>query len=232
MIVAGGDVSGERPERIEGRLVAVLQLLIHVGLDLVHGHVARPLDHGLHAVAPGHLGQLAEGAQLTELRLVVGVGDGAGTQAVAQREGHVIGAHDLADVFEVVVEEVLLVVRQAPLGHDRAAARDDAGDAFRGHGNEGQPHAGVDGEIVHPLLGLFDQGVAEHLPGQVLGDAIDLLQSLVDRHGPDGHGRVTHDPVADIVDVAAGGEVHDGVGAAPLRPNKLVHLVGDVAEHR
>ena len=61
----------------------------------------------------------------------------------------------------------------------------------------------MDGEIVHALFGLFDQGVAEHLPGQVLGDAVHLLQRLVDRHGADGDGAVADDPVADVVDVAA-----------------------------
>src|SRR5690606_24800727 len=33
VVVAGGDVGGQRPEGVEGRLVAVLQLLVHVGLD-------------------------------------------------------------------------------------------------------------------------------------------------------------------------------------------------------
>ena len=42
-----------------------------------------------------------------------------------------------------------------------------------------QQHARVDGEVIHPLLGLLDQGVAEYLPGQLLGLAIDLLQRLV-----------------------------------------------------
>ena len=90
-----------------------------------------------HAVLPGDLGQLAQGLQLGELGRVVGVGDAAGAQAVAQREGDVVGPHDLADVVEVLVEEVLLVVGQAPLGHDRAAARDDAGDALGGQRDVG-----------------------------------------------------------------------------------------------
>jgi hypothetical protein len=61
-------------------------------LDLVHRHMAGAFDHGLHVVLPGDLGQFAERFQFGELRAVVGVGDRAGTQAVAQREGHVIGA--------------------------------------------------------------------------------------------------------------------------------------------
>src|SRR5690606_20783582 len=36
---------------------------------------------------------------------------------------------------------------------------------------------------------------------------------------------------ADVVDVAAGGEVHDGVAAPADRPDHLVDLVGDGGEH-
>ena len=46
---------------------------------------------------------------------------------------------------------------------------------------------GVDGEVVHALLGLLDQGVAEDLPGEVFGLAVDLFQRLVDRHRADRH---------------------------------------------
>jgi hypothetical protein len=60
-----------------------------------------------------------------------------------------------------VVEEALLVVRQAPLGHDRPAARDDAGDrGWRPSARMRSKHAGVDGEVVDALLGLLDQRVA------------------------------------------------------------------------
>src|SRR5256885_10411595 len=40
VVVAGGDVDGQRAQGVERRLVAVLELLGHVGLDHVHGHVA------------------------------------------------------------------------------------------------------------------------------------------------------------------------------------------------
>src|SRR5690606_38272115 len=94
---------------------------------------------------------------------------------------------------------------------------------------ERQAHAGVDGEVVHPLLRLFDQGVAEDLPGQVLGNAADLFQRLIDRHGADRHGAVADDPFAGVVDVAAGAEVHHRVRAPADGPDHLVDLVGDIA---
>ena len=127
----------ERPERVERRFAAGRELLVHVLLDLVHRHVAGAFDHHLHVLRPGALGQLAQRVELGELRLVVGVGDRAGAQAVAERIGDVVGLHDLGDLVEPLVEEALLVMREAPFRHDRAAAADDAGDALGGHRDVG-----------------------------------------------------------------------------------------------
>ena len=46
----------------------------------------------------------------------------------------------------------------------------------------------MDGEVVNTLLGLFDEGVAEEIPGEVFDAAVDFLKGLVDGHGADGHG--------------------------------------------
>jgi len=54
MIIAGRNIGGERPQRIERSFAAFLQLFFHVHFDLVHGHVARPFDHHLTAMVPGH----------------------------------------------------------------------------------------------------------------------------------------------------------------------------------
>ena len=224
VVVARRDVGDERPERIERRLAAFAQLLVHVGLDLVHGHVARALDHDLAALVPGDLGELAQGLELGELRGIVGVGVAAGPQAVAQRERHVVLAHDVANVAEVLVEEALAMLGQAPLRHHRAAAAHDAGDALGRQRHMGQPHAGMDGEVVDALLALLDQRVAIDLPRELGGIAADLLQRLVDRHGADRHRRIAHDPFARVVDVAAGRQVHDRVGAPADRPHHLLDL--------
>ena len=50
VIVAGRDVGHERPERVEGRLAADLELAVHILLDLVHRHMAGAFDHHLHVV--------------------------------------------------------------------------------------------------------------------------------------------------------------------------------------
>ena len=123
VVVAGRDIGGQRPQRIERRLVAGRELAVHVLLDLVHRHMAGAFDHHLHVVLLRDLVQFAQRVQFGELRRVVGVGGRAGAQAVAQRERHVILLQQLADFLEMRVEEILLVMRQAPFGEDRAAAR-------------------------------------------------------------------------------------------------------------
>ena len=119
------------------------------------------------------------------------------------------------------------MMRQAPFGHDRAAARHDAGDARRGEVDVAEPHAGMDGEIVDALLGLLDQRVAIDLPVELDRIAMHLLQRLIDRHRADRHRRIADDPFAREMDVAPGGEVHDGVGAPADRPHHLLHLLLD-----
>ena len=74
VVVAGGDVGDQRPERVEGRFVADLDLALDVLSDQMHRDVPGPLDHHLAVVRPGALGQLAQRFQLGELGLVVGVG--------------------------------------------------------------------------------------------------------------------------------------------------------------
>ncbi len=123
-------------------------------------------------------------------------------------------------------------MRQAPFRHDGATARYDAGHAFCRHRHIGQAHAGVDREVVDPLLRLFDQRIAIDVPGEVFGHAADLFQRLVNRHGADGHGAVADDPFAGVVDVATGGKVHDRIRAPAGGPDHLVHLVRHVAGDR
>ena len=49
-----------------------------------------------------------------ELGRIVGIADGSGTQTVTQRQGHIVLCTDVADVVEMLVEETLAVVCQAP----------------------------------------------------------------------------------------------------------------------
>ena len=165
--------------------------------------------------------------ELGELCLVVGISDGAGAEAVADAETHVVSGADFADVIPMRVEETLGVMREAPLRHDRAAATDDAGQALGRQRHEAQQHTGVDGEVVDTLLGLLDECVAEDLPSQVLGFAVHLFERLVNRHSADRDGRVADDPFAGGVDVFAGGKIHDIVGAPLGCPSHFLDLLLD-----
>ena len=215
VVVAWGDVGGEGAERVERGLVAPLELLGHVLFDHVHRDMARTLVHDLDPFGPGSLGELALNLEFAELGLVVGIGHGTGTEAVADGEADVVGGHDVADIIPVRVEEILLVMGETPLRHDGATAADDAGHALGGERDEAKEDAGVDREVINSLLGLLDECVTEDLPGEVLGLAIHFFQSLVDRDGADRDGGVTQDPFAGGMDVLAGGEIHDGI-ASPL----------------
>ena len=194
----------------------MLQLFGHVAADHLHRHVSRAFNHHLHVILPGDFGQLAQRVQLGKLCFVVGVADGARAQAVAQRQRDIVSGADFADLAEVFVKEVLLVMGEAPLRHDRTAARDDAGQTLRGHRHVAQQHARVNGEVVHALFRLLQQRVAERFPGKVFGDAVDLLQRLINRDGANRNRAVTQDPFAGFVNIAASGEVHYRV-RAPAR---------------
>mmetsp|Transcript_8627 Transcript_8627/g.22167 ORF Transcript_8627/g.22167 Transcript_8627/m.22167 type:complete len:377 (+) Transcript_8627:723-1853(+) len=114
---------------------------------------------------------------------------------------------------------------------DGATAADDASEALGSERDGGQQDTSVDGPVVHALLCLLHERLAKQFPGDVLHDAVSLLQALVDGHSADGHGRVAHHPLARRVDVIAGGEIHDGVRAPHGRPLQLLDLLLDGAAH-
>ena len=50
MIIARRDVGGERPQRVERRFVAVLQLFGHIAANHLHRHVAGAFNHHLNVI--------------------------------------------------------------------------------------------------------------------------------------------------------------------------------------
>ncbi len=145
-----------------------------------------------------------------------GVGQAAGAEAVAEAEADVVFAHDVADVVEDFVHRILLVVVDHPLGQQASAAADDADQALADKGEMLAEDAGVDGEIIDALLGL----VFQFLEDDVVGEVFDLPADdhRIDRDGADGDGAVLDDRLAAGVEIAAGGEIHDRVGAPALGP--------------
>ena len=61
VIVTRCYVGGERPQRIERRLVALLKLQVHVLLDELHRYMTRAFDHHLNVMLPRNLRELAQG---------------------------------------------------------------------------------------------------------------------------------------------------------------------------
>ena len=90
MVVTRCHIGRQRTQRIERRLVAGLELPLHVFPDLVHRHVAGAFDHYLYVVGLRDAVQLAERLELGKLCRVIRIRYRARAQAVAERERHVV----------------------------------------------------------------------------------------------------------------------------------------------
>ena len=183
--------------------MTLLDLSLHVLLDLVHRHVSRTLDECLNVLSPSTLNQFAHSVELGKLRSVVGVVCRTGAQTVAQRDGNIVLGADVADVVEVLVEEALLLMYLAPLGDDAAAAAYDARKTSVGEVDVLKTNAAVDGEVVDTLLALLNQCIAEYLPSEVFCLAVHLLERLIHRHCAYRNRTVAQNPLACFVYVVA-----------------------------
>ena len=179
MIVTGSDIGYQRSQGIEGSFPAVFQLQVHIFLDLLHGYMSRTFDDRLYIVFPGSLAEFAQCLQFFDLSRVVGIGDTTGTQAVSQGNTDIIFSQNLADLFEMFVNEAFLFVGRTPMCHDRTSPGNNAGKAFQGQRHMFPTQAGVNGKIVYSLFGLFDQGIPENLPIEFFNIPADFLQGLV-----------------------------------------------------
>ena len=114
-----------------------------------------------------------------------------------------------------------------PLAQDRAAAADDSGDALRDHGQILDQHAGVDGHVIHALLRLLFDYFQHHALVEIFYP-LHSRDGFVDWNRADGDGRVADDGFANGMDVAAGGEVHNGVGSVVNGGVQLFQFFVDV----
>src|ERR1051326_2574528 len=110
------------------------------------------------------------------------------------------------------IQKIFLMVRQTPLSQDRSSAADNSSAAPHGERNITKQHAGMNREIVDTLFGLLDERVAVHLPGQFFRPASGLLECLINRDGADRDRRISNDPLAGFMNVAAGGGVNPIIG--------------------
>ena len=86
VIIARCNVCGERSQGIEGGFVTPLHLFIDIFFDEVHRDVPGAFVHDLNIVFPGDFGEFALRLQFGKLRFIIGIGNGARAQPVAERE--------------------------------------------------------------------------------------------------------------------------------------------------
>ena len=169
--------------------------------------------------------QLTHGVELSKLGGIVGIVGRTGTEAVTQGDSHVVAMADLTNIVEMGIEETLLVVGLTPLGDDAAAAAHHTREATDRQRYVLQADATVDGEVVHTLLTLLDERVAEHLPVEILRFATYFLKRLVHGDGTHGHRAVAENPFARLVDIVACGQIHQRVTSptcSSTRPCQLL----------
>ena len=143
--------------------------------------------------------------------------------------------HDLAEVVELGVERVLLLVVEHPRGHERAAARDEPAVPSLVleplHGLVVDPR--VDRHEVGAGLRLLgrdpEEVVLVHVDDRAVPDG-GLDEGLVERDRADGEFRGLDHAPPDLDEVAAGRELHQGVGAGELGLPRLLDLDVDVDE--
>ncbi len=227
MVVAGGDVGNERTEGVEWSLVTVVELSLHILLNLLQRHMTRTLDKCLYVFVPGTCYEFTHRVEFGKLSRIIGVGNTAGAQSVAKRECNIVFSHDVADVVEMLIQETLPILQQAPFTHDAASTTHDAAKTAVGKMHVVPAYSGMDGEIVHALFALLDKRVAIHLPREVFHLAVYLLQCLIDRHCAHRNRTVAQYPFTCFVDVVSRRKVHQRVASPFARPYRLVHLFLD-----
>ena len=218
VVVAGRTVAAERAEHIERRAVGQTLDALYLRAHLMQGHMAGAFYHALHASVVRAGGEQSEVDDFFPLGGVAGIHAGAGAQAVAEGERHVVGQADVEQAVEVFKQRVLAAVVQHPAGQHGAAARDDAHGAFgAGAKLRAAPRKpAMHGDVVHALPGLLFDFLKE-LVGRHGGDLAASVQYLL-AHGIHGNsaqrkGAVGEQGLADGVEVACDGKIHHRVRA-------------------
>src|SRR5712671_432143 len=114
-----------------------------------------------------------------------------------------------------------------PVGHQRAAAADDAGDAFANEGHMFAQDAGVNGHVIDALLGLLLNHFKHQLEGEIFGTA-NAGDCFVNGDSADRNGRSVDDGLADGGNVAASAEIHDGIRAVMHGVVQFLQLLIDI----
>ena len=217
VVVAGGAVAAQGAKHIQGRIVGEALDALNLGAHLIERHMAGAFDHALHAAFKGVFGKLAQIDDFFPLGGIARVHASAGAQAVAQRQGDVVGAADVEPAVKIFQQGIFAVILDHPAGKHGAATRNNAQHTvvFNGHFCAALGKAAVHGDKVHALLGLLGdfvkQGIGLH-GGDVLLRVQNLLPHGVERYGSEGQRAGLEHAQAQRVQIARYGKIHHGIG--------------------
>ncbi len=116
----------------------------------------------------------------------------------------------------------MLVVGGHPLGQQRPAATDDAADAVLQQRQMLPEQPGVNREKVHALPGLLFDDLQDRVVIDILNGTID--NDLINRHRPERHWADRQQLASDVVQIAAGTQVHHRIGPGLQRDLHLFDL--------
>ena len=184
--------------------------------------MAWAFDHGLNTMSPSPLNQFSNGGKFCNLSGIRGIGQAARTQTISDGERDIVLPADFTNVIPTVVHGVLLAVLDHPFGQERSASGNDANHPVTNQRDVFFEHPSVDGEVIHPLLGLMAAGVQDDLSIEVFNLSAD--DHRVDGHGADRHGALGRNGFSARVEIATGGQVHDCVGVSNVRPTSTFPL--------
>ena len=226
MVIARRNVRHQRSESIEGRTLADGLLNLHIGRNLVHGHMSRSLNHHLHIPCPGALGQLSQGHQLLDLADVRGIRKAARPAGISQRDGHIVFPADLQNFIEMRKEGILLAGHAHP-GEDQGAASGynihfpvSVPDLINGLPTD----AAMQRHKVHAVLRMQTHHINEILGRQGIQIPLVMNHGIINRHRAD-HGRALRCQLPPEGDgIAVAGQVHDSIRTHVHRLHDLLHL--------
>ena len=174
-----------------------------------------PFHHHLHAGVPGTAGELADLDELGDLSGIRGVVSAARAHGIPDGDADVMLVQDGQHLVVVLIEGVLTPGGLHPREDKRSAAGDDVGEATRLLERLDDPavHTGVDGDEVHPVLGVGAHDLEEVLGRNGDERLFQIADGVVHGHRADHGRRLFHERAAKGAGLAGVGQIHDGVGA-------------------
>lgn len=162
--------------------------------------------------------------QLSKLHFIISILNRTRAQTITQQQQNIISSTDFTNFTEVLIEEIFLIIREAPFHHNQTTTRDNTSQAFHSHQHIAQQYTHIDSKVIHTLLSLFQQHVTEHFPDKIFSNPINLLQHLVDQHYTNQHQAITQNPLTGFMNIATSKEIHHHIHSPAGRPYQLFHF--------